>query len=202
MSHLTEPHQKVHLVEYLKTIVDKRKDRGKRHQLLPTLIIMIMAMLSGYTGLRAIARFAKANREVLKDYLPLPRGKTPSFPTRYRISKASDCAQVIEAVNDWMSQYLKGERIAIDGKSINSTVSASQESEQNLVSLVSLFSQSSHLILKVGQLENNKGSEINKVSELLEQLEINQAVFTLDALHCQKKRSKPLLIKAMVTSLP
>ncbi|NJO17937.1 MAG: hypothetical protein HC877_20085 [Thioploca sp.] len=67
-----------------------------------------------------------------------------------------------------MSQYLKGERIAIDGKSINSTVSASPESEQNLVSRVSLFSQPSHLILKVGPLANNKGSEINKVSELLE----------------------------------
>lgn len=188
------------LVEYLTTITDPRKDQGKRHQLLPTLIIMIMAMLRGYTRLRAIGRFAKANREILKDYLPLPRGKTPSFPTLSRIGKEIDCEQGIAVFNDWMSQYLKAERIAIDGKSINSTVSASQESEQNFVSLVTFFSQQSHLILKVGKLENNKGSEINKVRELLEQLEINPAVFTLDALHCQKKPWKRLLTRAMVTS--
>jgi len=55
------------------------------------------------------------------------------------------------------------------------------------VSLVSLFGQQSHLILKVGILENSKASEINTVRELLQTLKINKAVFTLDALHCQKK---------------
>lgn len=178
------------LVEYLKKIEDHRKEKGKRHQLLPTLVIMIMGMLCGQTGLRAIARFGKANRELLKEHLPLPRGKTPSFPTRYRISQGIDTQQVIEAFNDWMSQSRKAGRIAIDGKSIRSTVRASQGPEQNFVSLVTFFHQQSHLIVAVGKLENPKNSEIKRVRELLEQLKINQAVFTLDALHCQKKPSR------------
>ena len=57
------------LVEYLKKREDPRKEKGKRHPFLPTLIIMIMGMLSGQTGLRAIARFGKANREILKEHL-------------------------------------------------------------------------------------------------------------------------------------
>ena len=70
----------------------------------------------------------------------------PSFPTCYRISQGIDCKQVIEAFNEWMSQYRKEGRIAIDGKSIKSTVRASQELEPNFVSLVTFFQQQSHLI--------------------------------------------------------
>ncbi len=39
------------LVHYLQNIEDYRHPKGKRHQLLPGLIIMIMAMTGGYTGL-------------------------------------------------------------------------------------------------------------------------------------------------------
>jgi hypothetical protein len=35
-------------------------------------------MTRGYTGLRAMARFAKIHRDWRTEYLPLPRGKTPS----------------------------------------------------------------------------------------------------------------------------
>jgi predicted transposase YbfD/YdcC len=85
-----------------------------------------------------------------------------------------------------MSQYLTGERIARDGKSIKSTVSSSQETEQNFVSLVSVFSQHRTLILKVGVLENHQTSDIPVVQELLNQFEITPTVVTDDAWHCQK----------------
>jgi predicted transposase YbfD/YdcC len=146
-----------------------------------------MAMTCGYTGLRAMARFAKIHRDLLKEYLPLPRGKTPSCPTLQRLSKGIDFNQIIHCFNEWMSQELTGERIAIDGNSITSTVSSSQETDQNFVNLVSFFSQSRTLIVKVGAFENHQTSEIPVVQELLSQFKITTAVFTLDALHCQKK---------------
>lgn len=183
------------LVHYLKNIEDYRHPKGKRHQLLPSLIIMIMAMTCGYTGLRAMARFAQIHRERLNQYLPLPRGKTPSCPTLQRLSKGIDFTQVIHCFNEWMSQYLTAERIAIDGKSITSTVSSSQEPDQNFVSLVSFFSQHRQLILKVGAFENHQTSEIAVVQELLSQFEITTAVFTLDALHCQKN-TVPTLVES------
>jgi len=181
------------LVHYLQQIEDYRHPKGKRHQLLPSLIIMIMAMTCGYTGLRAMARFGQIYGDLLKEYLPLPRGKAPSCPTLQRFSKGIDFNQVIHCFNEWMSQYLTGERIAIDGKSIKSTVTSSQETEQNFVSLVSFFSQHRQLILKVGVLENHQTSEIPVVQELLNQFEITKAVFTLDALHCQKKTVQAII---------
>jgi len=151
------------LVHYLQQIEDYRHPKGKRHQLLPSLIIRIMAMTCGYTGLRAMARVAQIYRDLLKEYLPRPRGKAPSCPTLQRLSKGIDFNQVIHCFNEWMSQYLMAERIAIDGKSITSTVSSNHEAEQNFVSLVSFFSQPRQLILQVGAFENHQTSEISVV---------------------------------------
>ncbi len=137
------------LVHYLQPLEDYRHPKGKRHQLLPSLILMIMAMTGGYTGLRARARFGQIDGDLLKEYLPLPRGKAPSCPTRPRLSKGIDFNQVIHGFNEWRSQDLTGERIAIDGKSLNSTVTSSQETEPNFVSLVSFFSQLRQLILDI-----------------------------------------------------
>ncbi len=152
-----------------------------------------MAMTCGHTGLRARARLAQIYRELLKEYLPLPRGQVPSCPTRQRLSKGIDFTPVIHGFNEWRSQELTAERIAIDGNSLTSTVSSSQETDQSLVSLISFFSQPRQLILQVGAFENHQTSEISVVPELLNQFEITKAVFTLDAWHCQKTTVQALI---------
>lgn len=43
------------------------------------------------------------------------------------------------------------------------------------------------LVFGLEKLKNKKGSEITTVQNLLEALDIQGVVFSLDALHCQKK---------------
>jgi predicted transposase YbfD/YdcC len=50
-----------------------------------------------------------------------------------------------------------------------------------------------NLIWHVGKLENGKSSEITKVQDLIKKFDIKQSVFTLDALHCQKKTVKAII---------
>jgi len=85
-----------------------------------------------------------------------------------------------------MGQYTVSETLAVDGKSITSTVTKTVEGKQTFTSLVSFFGQRSQLIRHVGKLENDKRSEIDVVHELIGTLRIERSVFTLDALHCQK----------------
>lgn len=144
-------------------------------------------MLCGKTALKSIARFAKKHQEELAQCLPLPRGKVPSYSTFQRLSQHLPIESLCKNFNCWMAQHIKTEDIAIDGKSIRSTITNATNSEQSFTSLVSFFGQKSQLIRQVGVLENNKRSEIHLVQELIQKLQINQAVFTLDALHCQKK---------------
>lgn len=65
------------------------------------------------------------HRDDLAEVMPL--GKAPSSSTR--LSRAINFDQICKAFNEWMMQYFKEENIAIDGKSINSTVSSCHDSK-------------------------------------------------------------------------
>jgi hypothetical protein len=58
---------------------------------------------------------------------------------------------------------------------------------QNFVSVVSVFAHNRGQVLGLDKLENKKGSEITTVQNLIAALDIQGVVFSLDALHCQKK---------------
>jgi hypothetical protein len=176
------------LIVFLGKIEDTRKARGKRHEQLAILVVMIMAMLCGKTSLKSIARFAKAHHIELGKHIPLPRGKVPCYSTFQRASLRIQIDETCAAFNQWMSQYVKPEPIAIDGKSIRSTSTVTENGKQAFTALVSFFGQKSQLIYRIGVLENDKGSEIHLVQSLLKTMQIERSIFTLDALHCQKKR--------------
>jgi hypothetical protein len=190
------------LIHYLAQLDDSRHAKGIRHQQLSSLTIMVMAMLCGQSSLKGIARFARAHVELLAQHIPLPRNKPPSYSTLQRLSHQLDFEQLCEGFNRWMEQYCQAEAIAIDGKSITSTFKDGEGCRQSFTSLVSFFGQQSQWIRRVGRLENDQRSEIDLVQEMIGQLGIERSVFTLDALHCQKKRWPRLLSKAMVTSSP
>lgn len=175
------------LVSYLDPVTDTRKPKGIRHKQTMTLVIMIRSIRCGYTGFNAMARFAKSPREKLLSWMPLPRGKTPSSSTRPRLSQRVNRKEIGEAFNQWMLNYYQLEVLAIDGKSINRTVTHCHDSQPNFVSMVSFFGQRSQLIWQVGQLETANNSEIHPVQALWSWFSIETAVFTLDALPCQKK---------------
>ena len=130
-----------------------------------------------------MARFAKNHRTLSANQIPLPRGKAPCASTFLRLSNRLDVQELCKAFNQWMLSHCKPELIAIDGKSINRTVSHCHNSEQNFVSLVSFFGHQSQLVLRVGTLENSKQSEIYQVQALLSLFEVDKAIFTLEALH-------------------
>jgi NADH/NAD ratio-sensing transcriptional regulator Rex len=161
---------------------------------------MVMAMLCGKTSLKSIARFARSHAQALALVIPLPRNKVPSFSTFQRLSRRLNFEQLSEGFNRWMSQYQPAETIAVDGKSITSTFKQNEEGKQSFTSLVSFFSQQSQLIGPIARLENDKCSEIEVVQKLIKALQIERSVFTLDALHCQKKRWPRLLPRVMDTS--
>lgn len=53
------------LVTYLEQLDDLRQAKGIRHKQTTTLLIMIMAIRCGHTGLNAMARFAQSHRKRL-----------------------------------------------------------------------------------------------------------------------------------------
>ena len=171
------------LLEHLETLTDSRHAKGKRHSQTTTLAIVLLGMLCGHVHIKA--RFAKQYHPQLALALPLPKGKTPSIMTIQRLSLRIDVEELCEVFNRWMKSYYQAEAVAIDGKSINSTVSEAHGKHQNFASIVSFFGQNTHLVWQLGVLESQKQHEIQKVQQLLAAF-TDKATFTLDALHTQK----------------
>ena len=194
------------LIDYLKEVPDERDPQGRRHPLWLILIIMIMGIMSGSWGYRGLGRFVERHRRELIKLFKISRAEMPSYSTIRRVMMQVDYEKLSFVFNDWASQYThrhKGQWIAVDGKSLKNTVSDCHGTQQNFVlkdtaphmMMVSAFSHQRGEVLGLKVMENKNESEIHVLRELVELLDLSGVVFTMDALHCQKKHWK-LLSKA------
>lgn len=179
------------LIDYLKEIPDPRKRKGRHHELWQILLIIIMGIMSGHLGYQGLGRFAERHRRSLIKQLGIKQGTVPSYSTMRRIMMEIDAQKLNAAFNSWAKEQTigSGEAIAGDGKSLRNTVSNWDSCQQNFISMVSLFSQQQGTVVATAIMENKAESEINVIQQLLSQLQLQNHLFTLDALHCQKKQS-------------
>ena len=183
------------LVIKLSKIKDPRRGEGQRHNLVFILLIIIMATMSGYYGYRAIGDFIERNKEDLIKHFKPEKNRLPSYSTVRRVIQGIDFNDFTMIFYEWSKNYIeikKGDWLNIDGKAIKGTFDKNNIKRQHFVNLISIFSEQTGTILSVGKILNSKESEIPKVRELIERLDIKGVVFTIDALHCQKKLQEKL----------
>jgi len=180
------------LLELLSTVPDPRAQRGKRHPLSLVLLVIIMGTMLGYWGYRPLSEFIEAYGDELREHLALSAEvEFPSYSTLRRVMMQLDFAAFALVFEQWAKQSLPMERaalVAIDGKSIKSTVTEYDQATQNFVSVVSVFSHECGFVYQMQAMENQHQSEQSVVQHLLASLSLDAAVVTMDALHCQKKR--------------
>ena len=190
------------IVEYFDEVPDPRRRAGKRHEQTFVLLITLMSTMSGYMGYRAIGDFIRRNKAALLEHFKPKKKRLPSFYTVRRVLLSIDFNEVSKQFHKWALQYVsisQQEWVSIDGKAIGGTTTNSNNSNQSFVSLVSLYCSKQKLVIGNAQVSNSKESEIPVVKQLIEALDLKGVTFTLDALHCQKKRLKPLSTVAMIT---
>jgi len=180
------------LLELLDTLPDPRAQRGKRHPLSIVLLVIIMGTMLGYWGYRPLSEFIEAYGDELRTHLGLnPEVEFPSYSTLRRVIMQLDFAAFAALFEQWAKQSLPMESaavVAIDGKSIKSTVTEYDQATQNFISVVSIFSHECGFVYQMQAMENQHQSEQSVVQQLLVSLKLDAVVVTMDALHCQKKR--------------
>jgi hypothetical protein len=184
------------ILHYLSKLADCRRGAGRRHSQQTILVLVLMAIMSGYHGYRAIGDFIKRNRLDLLNFLKPVKNRLPTFYTVRRVLMCLDFVEFSNQFYQWSKQYIEiqpGEWVSIDGKAIGGTVIDQPSSYQDFINLVSIFTSRQQMVLANAQVRNSKESEIPVVKQLIENLHLKDVVFTLDALHCQKKRHKPSL---------
>lgn len=179
------------LLEYLSNIFDPRRKQGQLYDLPHVLLFSILAILCGASSYRKIQRFIYGHRVLLNKVFDLNWKRAPAHTSiRYIIQglNTDDVEQIFRQYSNALSsdeELSKGRLyVAIDGKQLRGSFDPFEG--RRAAHLISAFCQGEPLIL--GHLETDeKSNEIPAVQQLIEELELKHCVFTLDAMHCQKK---------------
>lgn len=179
------------ILTFLSQVKDPRTLSGRRHHLAVVLLINIMAIMSGYTGVMAKQDFINANNgELTQIFDPnLIKHGLPSKNTIDRVMQEID----LEELNSLLVKHLDLEKetaLHIDGKAIRSTTQNGQNSKQTFTSIVTVLAKKKGLSVGIAScsfVNGSKENEIGLVQEIIKALGLEGMVITLDALHCQKK---------------
>jgi len=186
---------KRNIYEFLKEIKDYRRAEGKKHELPIILIIVLMAIMSWFTGERAMWDFVEKNSKELRKYLKPKKWYLPSYQTIDAVLTELWYEKIMEKFMEWAWQdgVLELEQIAIDWKAIWWTIKNYNNHRQEFTSIVSAFMTSKKRVIWTKGINTKKESEIPAVIELIDMLWVKWVVFTADALHCQKETTKKIV---------
>lgn len=183
------------IIQFLEELPDTRRKAGRRHDQTFILLLVLMSTMSGYHGYRSIGDFISRNRSDLLAYFKPDKSRLPSFYTVRRVIQDLDFNRLSAGFYKWACQHMdlsENEWIHIDGKAIKGTMSDYAMEKQRFINLVSLYNSRKQLVIGNALVDNSKQSEIPVVQQLIASLGLSGATFTLDALHCQKKRQRSL----------
>lgn len=183
------------ILEHFEELDDPRSTINRRHLLGDLIVICIMAVISGCDGPLAIGTWAQTNEQWLKKRLSLPHG-IPSHDTIGRLL----CALTPSAFQACFQSWIAGvsvpddvvdlNQIAIDGKVLR----RSHDRRNGLGPLWLVSAWAVDRGMSLGQLATDeKSNEITAIPQLLDSLEIEGAVITIDAAGCQRAIAKKII---------
>ena len=183
------------ILKHFKHLNDPRSHVNRRHIFGDLIVICIMAVIAGADGPCGIGTWAETNKEWLKKHLQLPNG-VPSHDTLGRILSALKPIAFQACFQSWIQEVAPvGEegdlnQIAIDGKVLRR--SHDHKNELGPLWLVSAWAVDRGVSL--GQLATeDKSNEITAIPELLDNIEIKNAVVTIDAAGCQRAIAEKII---------
>ena len=178
------------IFDYFSLIEDPRDHNKIVYSLSPLFFIILSAMLAGANSIYQIAIFAKAKRRWIETLTGI--GTTPTYGVFWWILVRLKPDFLRELLKGWLKALPNGLReqvLAIDGKHLRGT--QSHATLNSALHLVSLYSVDSGLILAEQPVED-KSNEIIAIPKILEEMDIQGAIMTIDAIGCQKKIAKQI----------
>lgn len=174
------------LVERFERIAahDPRVKRRRLHRLLDLVVVAVCGVLGGCESFADVERYGNRKRAFFQQFLELPHG-IPSHDTFSRVFARLNPAVFGECLQNWINDFrdcAEGDHVAIDGKTLRGTFH--KASEKSPLHSVSAWSTKHSLTL--GQVATAaKSNEITAIPKLLQLIDVEGAVVTIDAMGCQ-----------------
>ena len=172
------------LFNHFELLEDPRDIRWKKHELINIMIMTIYGILCGYTDFTNLADFLKVHEDYFTNLLNLEHG-TPSYDTLSKVFSIIDSKKFLELFIEWINQIIKGNglHVSIDGKAVKSA--RDKINGGNTPYIVSAFL--SDIGISIGQVKvDDKSNEITAIPELIDLLDIEGKIITIDAIGTQE----------------
>lgn len=180
--------------EHFKDVEDYRRSGSVKHQLLHILFFTLCAVTAGANDLVGIHTWMKANEVWLNELFELEHG-IPSLSTLRITYMLLNPTSLSKCFAQWVKSMvgkgnLKG--ICIDGKAQRGT--ALPDESNSFVHIVSAWA--TNIGLTLGQQKvDGKSNEITAIPKLLDIIDIEGTVITIDAMGTQKKIAEKIVDK-------
>jgi predicted transposase YbfD/YdcC len=179
-----------------RTVEDPRTPVNILHPVENIIAISIAAIIAGAEGPKSIARWASSKNEWLRTWIDLPDGKTPSRDCLRTFLGKVDPVAFQACFFHWLDEFVPHNQssdsltvVAIDGKTMRHSFDTAKALRP--LHLVSAWVAERHISL--GQVATEeKSNEITAIPELLDQIDIEGATVTIDAMGCQKAIAKKI----------
>ena len=182
----------MNLFDKFKVLEDPRDIRRKKHELINIIIMTIYAILCGQTDYTNIAYFMKIKEDYFTELLRLEKGTLSHDCLSYLFARI-DPQKFMELFIDWVKEIVKiksGGNISIDGKAIKSATD--KINGGNIPYIVSAFL--CDIGLSIGQVKvDDKSNEITAIPDLLDLLDIEGCIVTIDAIGTQEEIAKKIV---------
>jgi predicted transposase YbfD/YdcC len=191
----------MNLFERFEVLEDPRDIRGKKYKLIDILIMTIYGLLCGLKDFTNIADFMKLKEDYFTELLKLENG-TPSHDCLSDLFASIDSKKFMEIFIEWTKDIVEiksGKKISIDGKAVKSATD--KINNGNIPYIVSAFI--GEIGLSIGQVKvDDKSNEITAIPDLLDLLEIDGAIITIDAIGTQEEIVNKIVAKNAHYVLP
>ena len=181
------------LLAMLGEIPDPRRAEGKLYKLPYVLLFSILAVITGGNSFRAIETFITVHRRRLNAAFGLRWKRAPAHTAIRYILQGLDPQAVEQVFRRHAGGLLNAatasarRTVSVDGKTLKQ--SFDNFTDRKAAQVLHAFNLEAGLVLAHIEIDE-KSNEIPAAQQLLGELRLAGCTVTLDALHCQKKRSR------------
>lgn len=184
------------LLEELDLIEDPRIDRRKLHPLQSILVIYLCAVICKRTGWDEVYDFARSRKIFFTNILPLPHG-IPSADTFSRVIERIHPKILQQVLLCWIQRLRKDfadddKQISLDGKTLR--LSHGSSDEDRACHIVNAWASTQNIVI-AQEAVRDKSNEIIAMKEIIDNIDLEGAVVSIDAMGCQTDLAERIINK-------
>jgi predicted transposase YbfD/YdcC len=180
--------------KHFENVTDPRVNRGGNYPLLEMVFVALCGAICDCNAWTDVAVFGQCKLAWFRKFLPFENG-IPSHDTFTEVFARLETVEFYAALESWardLAGSLRGETVALDGKTLRG--SFDEAAGKSALHSVSAWACGLRMCIALKSVAD-KSNEIPAVQQLIDMLDLQGAIVTADAMHCQTETAEKIIAK-------